>query len=157
MIQQCEVIPVTKEKASLNVVVKFHNTVQHGFYDIAIKITRRGYRSIMSGNYVDMCKYLDGTITNAALTYGLNLVRKKFPKGTLHPCPYAGTLEFKNIMLDPSEGKTKFPAASYRVMIKFHNAEDENIATITFLSIAKDQNLYQVHDVMTPHSVTIPD
>ncbi|CRK87642.1 CLUMA_CG001438, isoform A [Clunio marinus] len=139
---ECFVKPITDDIATLNVVIHFLKTVPDiSFaYDVTLKAANRGFRSLVNGKDIDMCKYLDGSKKSIALNYGLNLVRKHFPEGSLHPCPYkAGTIELKNILSGSSETKmTVFPPAMYMIKLKYYNKEDDNIASLNVTCTSKD-------------------
>ncbi|CRK88589.1 CLUMA_CG002475, isoform A [Clunio marinus] len=139
---ECFVKPITKDIATLNVVIHFLKTVPEVMfgYDVTLKAGKRGFRSLINGKDIDMCKYLDGSKKSIALNYGLNLVRRHFPDGALHPCPYKeGTIELKNILSGAGESKmTKFPEATYMIKLKYYNKEDDNIASLNVTCTTKD-------------------
>ncbi|CRK87641.1 CLUMA_CG001437, isoform A [Clunio marinus] len=91
---ECYVKPITGDIATLNFVIHFLKTVSDAFfaYDVTLKTGNRGFRSVVNGKDIDLCKLLDGSKKSSVLNYGLNLVRRHFPEGSLHPCPY--TLQY---------------------------------------------------------------
>jgi hypothetical protein len=78
---------------------------------------------------VNVCEYLNGTLTHPALKPFLTQLIEAYSEKLLHPCPYFGELEAYNITYNfPSY----FYIGSYRVFWQYFDDEDDHIFSFRY-------------------------
>ncbi|CRL00141.1 CLUMA_CG013418, isoform A [Clunio marinus] len=141
MILECSVKPVAEEQNGLNIVMDFFKKIESFVltYNFSIKI-RKGFRSLVNGDKLDVCKFLNGTKTKSnVMNYVMDMVKHTFPERSLRPCPIIGRHDLVNITAGrPGSTATVFPESSYRVTMKYSSKEDDNIISILLYVVAKD-------------------
>jgi Protein of unknown function (DUF1091) len=91
---------------------------------------------------LNVCEFLEGSASNVATRWFFDFATSSLPKNVLHPCPYYGVTEFKNIYFDPAKLMiSQFFMGTYVANFRVFNDDDENIYTIVHTSF-----LRTIHD-----------
>jgi hypothetical protein len=91
---------------------------------------------------VNICEFLGGSTSNIATRWWFDFVTSSLPANLLHPCPYYGLTEFKNIYFDPTKVMiSQFFMGTYVANVRMFDEYDENVFTIVHKSF-----LRTIHD-----------
>lgn len=82
---------------------------------------------------LDFCKFLNGSdIFNPVMSWLLEFAKKTLPLEYIHPCPYFGVMQAKNLTFIPTSRIIQFPKGFYKFILRFFDNFDDDIATATY-------------------------
>jgi hypothetical protein len=113
------------------------NSLIQGRYDLQMKTLTPYYNSVINTT-LDLCEFTNGTQTNLATKFTVDILSKSFPPGFLHPCPYFGEFKLNNISLNLTPELMQFLTGTYKSSMKYYDDKDDNIVTFEVIIEAKD-------------------
>ncbi|CRK87646.1 CLUMA_CG001442, isoform A [Clunio marinus] len=129
VISECYVKPVSEHQSGFNIVLDFLTKVNKLmiYYEFGAKLGK-SFRTIAKGDDIEICRFYDG-MTVGLMKFAMGML-EKFPKKALGPCPIEGHREFLNITIGKTDAKKNAPTANYSLFLRFHNGNDDNLASI---------------------------
>jgi Protein of unknown function (DUF1091) len=95
------------------------------------------YNSVINAT-LDLCEFVNGTQSNLATKYFIDVFTKSFPPGFIHPCPYFGEFKLNNISLNLVPQSMQFLTGTYKTNLRFYDDKDDNIITFMAITESKD-------------------
>jgi Protein of unknown function (DUF1091) len=87
---------------------------------------------------LDLCEFVNGTQSNLATKFFIDILAKSLPPGFLHSCPYFGEFKLNNMSLNEVPQTMQFLTGTYRSIARIYDSKDDNIITSMHLIEAKD-------------------
>lgn len=102
-------------------------------FDLRIRAsTVSPHYSVVINSTVGVCSFLNGTDRKSPLmSFIYQLIERTFPQELLHPCPYIGAFEMKNVSILPNRNLAQFLGGYYKLNVRMFDEKERNICTIT--------------------------
>lgn len=82
---------------------------------------------------IDACRFFNGTGDTVVTKWIYGVVDEYFPPNFFLACPYCGHFKRNNVSFTDANLSPEFLNGRYKIVVRFFDSEDENIATVTFV------------------------
>jgi Protein of unknown function (DUF1091) len=106
-------------------------------FDLQLKSITPYFNSVINTT-LDLCEFVNGTQSNLATKFFIDIFTKSLPPGFVHPCPYSGELKLNNISMNLVPQSMQFLTGTYKANIRYFDDKDDNIITVIPIIEVKD-------------------